>query len=86
VEYKAFSPSSGSNFDDCKEIILKVLKVNDPCPYPSCTFGGIWNGGGGSGQKKLFVTSAFAYLAEDVKYYCFVSYCKNYLIILMLFF
>nr|BAM84272.1 apyrase [Medicago truncatula] len=66
VEYKAFSPSSGSNFDECKEIILKVLKVNDPCPYSSCTFSGIWNGGGGSGQKKLFVTSAFAYLTEDV--------------------
>ncbi|AES80803.2 GDA1/CD39 nucleoside phosphatase family protein [Medicago truncatula] len=48
VEYKVFPPSSGSNFDECKEITLKVLKVNDPCPYSNCTFGGIWNGGGGT--------------------------------------
>ncbi|AES80808.2 putative apyrase [Medicago truncatula] len=65
-EYKAFSPASGSNFDECKEIILKALKVNDPCPYGKCSFGGIWNGGGGSGQKTLYVTSSFYYVPTGV--------------------
>lgn len=65
-EYKAFSLASGPNFDECKEIILKALKVNDPCPYGKCSFGGIWNGGGGSGQKTLYVTSSFYYVPTGV--------------------
>jgi len=40
--------------------------VNDPCPYGKCTFGGIWNGGGGSGQKTLYVTSSFYYVPTGV--------------------
>ncbi|XP_058740082.1 nucleoside-triphosphatase-like [Vicia villosa] len=66
VEYKAFAPTYGANFDECKEIILKVLRLNDPCPSSSCSFRGIWNGGGGSGQKNLFAASAFSYLTKDV--------------------
>ncbi|PNY04739.1 Nod factor binding lectin-nucleotide phosphohydrolase [Trifolium pratense] len=66
-KYTAFASPSGANFDKCKNIILnKVLKVNAPCPYSNCTFGGIWSGGGGSGQKNLFAASAFHYLTEDV--------------------
>ncbi|KHN32742.1 Nucleoside-triphosphatase, partial [Glycine soja] len=29
------------------------------CTHTKCTFGGIWNGGGGDGQKNLFVASFF---------------------------
>lgn len=31
-----------------------------------CTFGGVWNGGGGDGQKKLFVASFFFDRAAEV--------------------
>lgn len=31
-----------------------------------CTFGGIWNGGGGDGQKNLFVASFFFDRAAEV--------------------
>nr|XP_027188095.1 nucleoside-triphosphatase-like isoform X2 [Cicer arietinum] len=65
-EYKATAPASGANFNKCKKIIRKALKLNYPCPYQNCTFAGIWNGGGGSGQKHLFATSSFFYLPEDV--------------------
>ncbi|PNX79356.1 apyrase 2-like protein, partial [Trifolium pratense] len=38
----------------------KALKVDEsPCTHMKCTFGGIWNGGGGDGQKNLFVASFF---------------------------
>nr|AFK41199.1 unknown [Lotus japonicus] len=66
AEYKVSAPASGSNLNQCRKIALKALKVNAPCPYQNCTFGGIWNGGGGSGQKNLFPTSSFYYLSEDV--------------------
>jgi apyrase len=65
-EFKASAPTSGANFDKCKKIIQKALKLDYPCPYQNCTFGGIWNGGGGSGQKKLFAASSFFYLPQDV--------------------
>ncbi|MQK22434.1 hypothetical protein EI013_29125, partial [Escherichia coli] len=64
--YKAYASPAGSNYDECREIVLKALKVNVPCPYKNCTFNGIWNGGGGSGQKNLVLTSSFYYQAIDV--------------------
>ncbi|KAI3688090.1 hypothetical protein L1987_81798 [Smallanthus sonchifolius] len=48
----------GSNLNKCREAAIKALKVND-CPHMKCTFGGVWNGGGGDGQKNLFVASFF---------------------------
>ncbi|KAK2362212.1 apyrase [Trifolium repens] len=64
-EFKATASASGANFKECKKIIRKALKLNYPCPYQNCTFGGIWNGGRGSGQKHLFASSSFYYLLED---------------------
>ncbi|KAH7571759.1 hypothetical protein ACOSP7_014573 [Xanthoceras sorbifolium] len=58
-DYKASAPSSGSNLDQCVSVALKALKVNDTCNHMQCTFGGVWNGGGGDGQKHLFVASFF---------------------------
>lgn len=66
ANYKAFAPISGSNYNECKEIVLQALKVNEPCPHQNCTFGGIWDGGRGSGQKVLFGTSSFYYVATSV--------------------
>ncbi|RDX73498.1 Apyrase 2, partial [Mucuna pruriens] len=58
--FKASSSPSGASLNECKSIALKALKVNEStCTYMKCTFGGIWNGGGGDGQKNLFVASFF---------------------------
>ncbi|KAF5772803.1 putative apyrase [Helianthus annuus] len=59
-DYKASALPSGSNWNKCREEAIKALKVNEPtCTHMKCTFGGIWNGGGGEGQKNLFVASFF---------------------------
>ncbi|KAE8698991.1 putative apyrase 1 [Hibiscus syriacus] len=58
-EYKASALSSGSSMEECRRVTLKALKANDSCVHMKCTFGGIWNGGGGDGQKNLFVASFF---------------------------
>ncbi|CAK7340751.1 unnamed protein product [Dovyalis caffra] len=59
VDYKASASPSGTSFTKCRRAILKVLRVNAPCEFVNCTFGGIWNGGGGEGQKNLYVASFF---------------------------
>nr|AFK40353.1 unknown [Medicago truncatula] len=52
--------SSGASLNECKSVAHKALKVNEStCTHMKCTFGGIWNGGGGDGQKNLFVASFF---------------------------
>ncbi|XP_020219915.1 nucleoside-triphosphatase [Cajanus cajan] len=66
VDYKLYAPSSGSSFEECREIALEALRVNEPCSHGNCTFGGIWDGGRGSGQKNLVVTSALYYRASDI--------------------
>ena len=46
---------------------FRALKVNEStCTHMKCTFGGIWNGGGGDGQKNLFVASFFFDRAAEV--------------------
>ncbi|XP_028778151.1 apyrase 2 isoform X2 [Neltuma alba] len=58
--FKASAYPSGASLSECKSIAFKALKVNESsCTYMKCTFGGIWNGGGGDGQKNLFVASFF---------------------------
>ncbi|XP_050221583.1 apyrase 2-like [Mercurialis annua] len=60
VNYKASATPSGSSLEGCRSLALKALKVNEStCTHMKCTFGGIWNGGGGDGQKNLFVASFF---------------------------
>ncbi|VFR00213.1 unnamed protein product [Cuscuta campestris] len=60
----AFYPASplpdGSNMKSCRESVIKALKVNgSACTHMKCTFSGVWNGGGGDGQKNLYVASFF---------------------------
>ncbi|GER27943.1 apyrase-like protein, partial [Striga asiatica] len=58
--YKASALPSGSSLSKCRETAIKALKVNESlCTHMKCTFGGVWNGGGGDGQKNLFVASFF---------------------------
>ncbi|XP_014491077.1 nucleoside-triphosphatase-like [Vigna radiata var. radiata] len=65
-DYKAFAPISGSNYHECRKIVLQALKVNQFCPHRNCSFGGIWDGGKGSGQNILFGTSSFYYLPSEI--------------------
>lgn len=65
--FNASSYPSGASLNECKSIALKALKVNESkCTHMKCTFGGIWNGGGGDGQKNLFVASFFFDRAAEV--------------------
>ncbi|CAN4095617.1 unnamed protein product [Withania somnifera] len=58
--YPASAMSQGSSMSSCREVALKALKINEPaCTHMKCTFGGVWNGGGGDGQKNMFVASFF---------------------------
>ncbi|XP_010921280.1 probable apyrase 1 [Elaeis guineensis] len=58
--YKASAAPSGASLSKCRSDAVKALKVDEPvCTHMKCTFGGIWNGGGGDGQKNLFVASFF---------------------------
>ncbi|KAF9618908.1 hypothetical protein IFM89_002903 [Coptis chinensis] len=58
--YEASASSSGSSVNECKRAALKALQVNEStCTHMKCTFGGVWNGGGGDGQKNIFVASFF---------------------------
>lgn len=58
--YTASASSSGSSMEKCRGVATKILRINEPtCMHMKCTFGGIWNGGGGDGQKNLFVASFF---------------------------
>uniref|UniRef100_A0A7N0U573 Apyrase n=1 Tax=Kalanchoe fedtschenkoi TaxID=63787 RepID=A0A7N0U573_KALFE len=58
--FKASALPSGANMDGCIGVAFKALKVNEStCTHMKCTFGGVWNGGGGDGQKNLFVASFF---------------------------
>ncbi|CAI0433857.1 unnamed protein product [Linum tenue] len=58
--FKASASPSGSNLEECRRVATRALKINETtCVHMKCTFGGIWNGGGGDGQKNLFVASFF---------------------------
>ncbi|KAM7500339.1 hypothetical protein LguiA_024753 [Lonicera macranthoides] len=60
TSYKASASPSGASMNKCREVAIKALKVNEStCTHMKCTFGGVWNGGGGDGQKNLFVASFF---------------------------
>nr|5U7X_F Chain F, Nod factor binding lectin-nucleotide phosphohydrolase [Vigna cylindrica] len=64
--YNIYGPTSGANFNECRDLALQILRLNEPCSHENCTFGGIWDGGKGSGQKNLVVTSAFYYRSSEV--------------------
>jgi len=75
--YNIYGPTSGSNFDECRDTVVKVLRLNEPCAHQNCTFGGIWDGGKGSGQKNLVVTSSFYYRSSEVYPFSFLHTLFN---------
>ncbi|PHT28926.1 Apyrase 2 [Capsicum baccatum] len=65
--YPASAMSQGSSMTNCRLVALKALKVNEStCTHMKCTFDGVWNGGGGDGQKNMFVASFFFDRAAEV--------------------
>ncbi|KAH9295321.1 hypothetical protein KI387_038909, partial [Taxus chinensis] len=64
--YKASGAPTGADFKVCHKVIYNALNHDQACTHMKCTFGGIWNGGGGDGQKKLFVASFFFDRAAEV--------------------
>eukprot|EP00249_Psilotum_nudum_P006755 c20029_g1_i1 orf=615-2018(-) len=57
--FKVVGEASGPDINKCKKLAIKALNKYHSCTHMKCTFGGVWNGGGGDGQKKLFVASFF---------------------------
>lgn len=65
--FKASAYPSGASLSECRSTALQALRANESsCTYMKCTFGGIWNGGGGDGQENLFVASFFFDRAAEV--------------------
>lgn len=59
-QFPASASPSGSSYTKCRSDAVKALKHDETtCTHLKCTFGGVWNGGGGDGQKSLFVASFF---------------------------
>ena len=65
--FEASAAPSGGSYSDCRADVVKALKVDEACTHMKCSFGGIWNGGGGAGQKNLFVASFFFDRAAEVR-------------------
>lgn len=66
--FEASASPSGASYSKCKDDAVKALKVDEACTHMKCSFGGIWNGGGGAGQKNLFVASFFFDRAAEVSF------------------
>ncbi|CAN6362644.1 unnamed protein product [Urochloa humidicola] len=65
-QYDATARPEGAAYEKCREEITKALNLNAPCHTKSCTFDGVWNGGGGAGQRNIYATTGFYYLASHV--------------------
>lgn len=66
ISYKSLAPSLGGSFHKCRKVVRKALNMDQICNYEKCTFGGVWNGGGGDGQKDIFLASYFYDRANEV--------------------
>lgn len=64
-EYKPSAGADGGDYGKCSKLVLDALRTDAACESMKCTFGGIWNGGGGPGMKSLFVASFFFDRAVD---------------------
>lgn len=68
AELDASASKDGPSYMKCRTAAVEALSFNKrACTHMKCTFGGVWNGGGGDGQKNLFVASYFYDRAAEVK-------------------
>lgn len=66
--YTASAAEAGPNFDSCSSTVLTALNKDAECDggvETECTFNGVWGGGGGDGQKVVYVSSYFFDRAEQ---------------------
>lgn len=66
ASYEVSASPTGADVDSCRAFTSMALKVNETCTHMQCSFGGVWNGGRGDGQKNLFVASFFFDRAAEV--------------------
>ncbi|XP_057811985.1 apyrase-like [Salvia miltiorrhiza] len=59
VDYKVSAPGSGTSLMGCIAQARKVVRVDAPCTNKPCSFGGVWNGGGGAGFDTLYAASYY---------------------------
>uniref|UniRef100_J3NAZ1 Apyrase n=2 Tax=Oryza brachyantha TaxID=4533 RepID=J3NAZ1_ORYBR len=67
-EYDAMAAPQGADYHKCRQDVVKALNLKAPCQTNSCTFNGVWNGGGGAGQDELYVASSFYFMASDIRF------------------
>ncbi|XP_060173877.1 apyrase [Lycium barbarum] len=66
VDYKVKAPKRGSSLKKCRNLTKQALNINEQCKNKDCTFNGVWNGGGGAGQKAVHASSFFYDIGAQV--------------------
>ncbi|KAJ3684285.1 hypothetical protein LUZ61_013449 [Rhynchospora tenuis] len=64
--YNVRASPSGSSYEKCRANVLLALNLNATCYVKNCTFDGAWNGGGGAGLEKIYLTNGFHNTGADV--------------------
>ncbi|KAJ3690908.1 hypothetical protein LUZ61_020072 [Rhynchospora tenuis] len=64
--YNVRASPSGSSYEKCRENVLQALNLKATCYIKNCTFDGAWNGGGGAGLEKIYLTGGFHNTGADV--------------------
>ncbi|KAJ4771967.1 Ectonucleoside triphosphate diphosphohydrolase 5 [Rhynchospora pubera] len=64
--YNVRAAPSGSSYEKCRANVLQALHLDATCYVENCTFDGAWNGGGGAGLEKIYLTNGFQNTGADV--------------------
>ncbi|KAF3667059.1 Apyrase [Capsicum annuum] len=66
VDYKVQAPKKGNSLRRCRNLVKQALRTKAKCINEDCTFNGVWNGGGGDGQKTIHASSFFYDIGAQV--------------------
>ncbi|PHT33015.1 Apyrase [Capsicum baccatum] len=66
VDYKVQAPKKGNSWRRCRNLVKQALRTKAKCINEECTFNGVWNGGGGDGQKTIHASSFFYDIGAQV--------------------